>query len=314
MLRQLTARNYVTCECRGAHRSHPRRFRRGRLGHRFRLRPPGAPFAGIGDCHGLTRRGDLGVDLDDHGEYESRDEPPRAKLPGAAATGAATLIGSLVPVWPLFVFKRDLAPAIAAAGCMLVATWIGHEKRRRIRGYAVACLTLCGAAALTPGISMTPSCSAHSPTVPCATSQSVVPRVACGSAPSAGGRRAPSGPAWQCGRPGQRRLAGGLCERLRDVIISASPTEVLVLYTAVTSGALALMVRDQPTSYLPYRWTLFALPPRTMFRRRRLLPSSRPARDERPAGLVSSQAGRNSRRRTAAGGGPGLQQVSAMPP
>lgn len=86
------------------------------------------------------------------GEYESRDEPPRAKLPGAAAMGMATLLGSMVPVWPFFAFKRDLALGIAAVGCVLVATWIGHEKHQKIRGYLVAYLTLCGAAALTLGI------------------------------------------------------------------------------------------------------------------------------------------------------------------
>jgi VIT1/CCC1 family predicted Fe2+/Mn2+ transporter len=86
------------------------------------------------------------------GEYESRDEPARARLPGAAAMGTATLIGSLVPVWPFFVFPRNLALGIAAVGCVLVATWIGREKRRGIHGYAVAYLTLLGAAALTLGI------------------------------------------------------------------------------------------------------------------------------------------------------------------
>lgn len=60
------------------------------------------------------------------------------------------------------------------------------------------------------------------------------------------------------GTPVASQSPGRDYERLRDVVISAIPTEVLVLYTAVTSGALALMIRDQPTSYLPYRWTLFA--------------------------------------------------------
>lgn len=60
------------------------------------------------------------------------------------------------------------------------------------------------------------------------------------------------------GTPVTSRSPGRDYERLRDVVISSIPMEVLALYTAVTSGALALMIRDQPTSYLPYRWTLFA--------------------------------------------------------
>jgi hypothetical protein len=48
-------------------------------------------------------------------------------------------------------------------------------------------------------------------------------------------------------------------ERARDAVISAIPSEVLVLYTAVTGGTLALLIRDHPDSYLPYRWTLFAV-------------------------------------------------------
>lgn len=45
-------------------------------------------------------------------------------------------------------------------------------------------------------------------------------------------------------------------ERVRDALISAIPAEVLALYTAVTGGALAILIRDEPSSYLPYRWTL----------------------------------------------------------
>ncbi len=86
------------------------------------------------------------------GEYESRNEPPRARLAGAAAMGVATLVGSMVPVWPFFVFGRPLALGVAAAGCVLVATWIGFEKHGGYRGFLVAFATLFGAAGLTLAI------------------------------------------------------------------------------------------------------------------------------------------------------------------
>ncbi|HET8615867.1 MAG TPA: hypothetical protein VFL94_10105 [Actinomycetales bacterium] len=47
-------------------------------------------------------------------------------------------------------------------------------------------------------------------------------------------------------------------ERQTDTLISSIPAEVLVLYTAVTSGALATAIKDHPGSYLPYRWVLLA--------------------------------------------------------
>lgn len=61
------------------------------------------------------------------------------------------------------------------------------------------------------------------------------------------------------GAPVESRSPGRKYERTRDAIISAIPSEVLVLYTAVTSGTLALLIRDHPDSYLPYRWTLLAV-------------------------------------------------------
>lgn len=45
-------------------------------------------------------------------------------------------------------------------------------------------------------------------------------------------------------------------ERRTDALISAIPAEVLPLYTAVTGGALAKSLLDQPDSYLPFRWVL----------------------------------------------------------
>ena len=41
-------------------------------------------------------------------------------------------------------------------------------------------------------------------------------------------------------------------ERAADVLITAIPTEVLALYTAVTGGSLALLIDRHPTVYLPY--------------------------------------------------------------
>lgn len=50
-------------------------------------------------------------------------------------------------------------------------------------------------------------------------------------------------------------------ERMRDGVISAIPAEILTLYTALTGGTLAVLIRDHATSYLPYRWAIlvFAL-------------------------------------------------------
>ena len=47
-------------------------------------------------------------------------------------------------------------------------------------------------------------------------------------------------------------------ERPGDAIISAIPTEVVTFYTAITGGALAVLVQTDPRSYLPYRWAALA--------------------------------------------------------
>lgn len=83
------------------------------------------------------------------GEYESRDGQWQARIGGAGAMGVATFVGSLVPVWPFFVFSRNPALWLAIAGSVLVATWIGSEKHKGLLGYAVAYMTLFGAAGLT---------------------------------------------------------------------------------------------------------------------------------------------------------------------
>jgi VIT1/CCC1 family predicted Fe2+/Mn2+ transporter len=83
------------------------------------------------------------------GEYESQSGAALHKLRNAIAMGVATLVGSMVPVWPFFVFDRTAALALGGIGAMVVATWIGREKRSGWRGYRNAYLILLGAAALT---------------------------------------------------------------------------------------------------------------------------------------------------------------------
>lgn len=83
------------------------------------------------------------------GEYESREGPWRSRIGGASAMGVATLVGSLIPIWPFFVFSRTVSVWVAAVGCVLVAAWIGREKHHGARGYLVAYATLFGAAGLT---------------------------------------------------------------------------------------------------------------------------------------------------------------------
>jgi len=86
------------------------------------------------------------------GEVEKGEEPWRTRIPVGAAMFVATLIGSLVPVWPYFVFSKPTAGFVAGAGCLVVATWIGCEKRAGWKGYANAFTTLVLAAALTLAI------------------------------------------------------------------------------------------------------------------------------------------------------------------
>jgi hypothetical protein len=63
----------------------------------------------------------------------------------------------------------------------------------------------------------------------------------------------------QPGAPVASESPGRTSERYQDAIISAIPAEVLAFYTALTGGALALLIRDEPAAYLPYRWALLAV-------------------------------------------------------
>jgi len=86
------------------------------------------------------------------GEIEKGDESWRARLPVGLAMFIATLIGSLVPVWPFFFFPMRLAGIIGGVGSLLVATWIGYAKRAGWKGYVTAYATLALAAGLTLAI------------------------------------------------------------------------------------------------------------------------------------------------------------------
>ena len=86
------------------------------------------------------------------GEVEKGDGPWRNRVPIGLVMLAATLVGSLVPVWPFFIFAGSTALTLAAAGSLIVATWIGHQKHQGIKGYLTAYGTIIGAALLTLGI------------------------------------------------------------------------------------------------------------------------------------------------------------------
>jgi VIT1/CCC1 family predicted Fe2+/Mn2+ transporter len=83
------------------------------------------------------------------GQYESCEGIWHKRLVNAGVMGLATLVGSLIPVWPFFIFGRTTALVIAAFGCLAVAGWIGYQKRNGTRGYVVAYLTLLIATGLT---------------------------------------------------------------------------------------------------------------------------------------------------------------------
>jgi VIT1/CCC1 family predicted Fe2+/Mn2+ transporter len=83
------------------------------------------------------------------GEIEKGDEPWHNRLDVGLAMFLSTLVGSLVPVWPFFVWGKSTGMIVSAIGCLVVATWIGYEKRRGWRGFANAYTTLVLAAGLT---------------------------------------------------------------------------------------------------------------------------------------------------------------------
>ena len=83
------------------------------------------------------------------GEYEKHDGNWRSSLPVALVMFAASLGGSLVAVWPFFVFSSGVALTVSLIGCMSVATWIGYMKHKGWRGYATAFATFGAAAGIT---------------------------------------------------------------------------------------------------------------------------------------------------------------------
>ena len=86
------------------------------------------------------------------GEFEKGDGPWHERLRTALTMLTATLIGSLVPIWPFFVFAKPVALMIAGLGCVAVAGWIGWTKRKGLKGYVSVYLTLLLSVALTLGV------------------------------------------------------------------------------------------------------------------------------------------------------------------
>lgn len=83
------------------------------------------------------------------GEWEKGDGRYRRRFAVAATMFLATLCGSLIAVWPFFVFNESVALFVAGVGCVGVATWIGSMKRRGIIGYVGVYVTLLLAVGLT---------------------------------------------------------------------------------------------------------------------------------------------------------------------
>lgn len=83
------------------------------------------------------------------GEIEKSDAPWKSRVPVAATMVFYCLLGALTPVWPFFVTGGGLAVALAVVGCLVVAAWIGYQKRKGLKGYLIAYGILLGAAGLT---------------------------------------------------------------------------------------------------------------------------------------------------------------------
>ena len=83
------------------------------------------------------------------GEYEKHDGDWRSSLPVALVMFGASFGGSLVAVWPWFVFATPVALVVSLVGCLAVATWIGYMKHKSWRGYATAYATFVVAAGIT---------------------------------------------------------------------------------------------------------------------------------------------------------------------
>lgn len=83
------------------------------------------------------------------GQFESCDGAWHRRLKPALAMGVATLIGSLIPVWPFFVFSKPVALVAAGVGSLAVAGWIGYEKRKGLSGFMAAYVSLILAAGIS---------------------------------------------------------------------------------------------------------------------------------------------------------------------
>lgn len=86
------------------------------------------------------------------GEYEKHVGNWRQSLSVAVVMFVASLCGAAVAIWPFFVLGTGAALAASATGCLLVATWIGYQKRQGLRGYLMAYGTITAAAIITLAI------------------------------------------------------------------------------------------------------------------------------------------------------------------
>jgi VIT1/CCC1 family predicted Fe2+/Mn2+ transporter len=86
------------------------------------------------------------------GDYEESDGSTGYRLRRALTMGLFTMIGSMVPILPFVFLGKHAAILVAGVGCLLVAGWIGYEKRKGVRGWVEAYLTVLGAAGLTLAI------------------------------------------------------------------------------------------------------------------------------------------------------------------
>lgn len=86
------------------------------------------------------------------GEYEKSDEHWRVRLVTALTMTGATLVGSMIPVIPFFLFQRNPALVVSALGCFALASYIGWLKHRGLVGFIRVYVTLLLAVSLTLGI------------------------------------------------------------------------------------------------------------------------------------------------------------------
>lgn len=116
------------------------------IGFIFGLLVHGSPKAAIavGGLGGaISATVSMGV-----GQFESTAGEWHRRLMNAIAMGVATLIGSMVPLWPFFFpsISKPLCLVFAGIGCLVVATWIGWQKRCGRTGFIFAYVSLLGAA------------------------------------------------------------------------------------------------------------------------------------------------------------------------